>query len=113
MAPQRPRKILRSPRMAGRAALGYWDALILGIVEGITEYLPVSSTGHLILTTKILSLEDTEGHKAFEIVIQAGAILAVLGVYAHAVGDMIRGVLGRSPGGLRLAVRLVLAFAVT
>lgn len=57
------------------------QAVILGIVEGITEFLPVSSTGHLILTVKLLSIPSTEFVKSFEIFIQSGAILAVLILY--------------------------------
>ena len=60
----------------------YAQALILGVVEGITEFLPVSSTGHLILASKLFGLESTEFLKTFEIAIQAGAILAVLVLYA-------------------------------
>lgn len=56
-------------------------AIILGIVEGITEFLPISSTGHLILTAKILGLTQTEFLKSFEISIQVGAIFAVLVLY--------------------------------
>ena len=56
----------------------WYDALILGIVEGVTEFLPVSSTGHLILASKLMGIEQTEVHKTFEVVIQLGSILAVI-----------------------------------
>ncbi len=56
-------------------------ALILGIVEGITEFLPISSTGHLILTGKLLNLQDSEFLKSFEIAIQLGAIFSVVALY--------------------------------
>jgi undecaprenyl-diphosphatase len=93
--------------------LEFWQAAVLGIVEGLTEYLPVSSTGHLILTSKLLGLPESEGLKSFEVVIQAGAILAVVGVYFNRIGLMIRGLFGKSPDGLRLVLRLGLAFAIT
>lgn len=57
-------------------------ALILGLVEGLTEFLPVSSTAHLILTSKLLHLPNSEFIKFFEVFIQSGAILAVLMIYA-------------------------------
>lgn len=56
-------------------------ALILGIVEGVTEFLPISSTAHLIITNRLLNLSQTEFHKLFEVFIQAGAICAVIVVY--------------------------------
>ena len=55
----------------------YIHALILSIVEGITEFLPISSTGHLILTANLLGIPQTEFVKSFEIIIQLGAIFAV------------------------------------
>ena len=59
----------------------YLQAFILSLVEGITEFLPVSSTGHLILTSHLLGLAQTEFLKSFEIIIQLGAILAVVVLY--------------------------------
>lgn len=61
--------------------MSYLEALILGVVEGITEFLPISSTGHLILTTSLLGIEHTEFVKTFEIAIQFGAILSVVALY--------------------------------
>lgn len=57
-------------------------AVVLGVVEGLTEFLPISSTGHLIVVAKFLRLPDSEFLKSFEIIIQLGAILAVVVLYA-------------------------------
>ena len=88
------------------------DAGILGVVEGLTEFLPVSSTGHLILMARWLGLDlDDPGVKAFQIVIQAGALLAVIGIYRRQVGAMTQGILGRNPEGLNLLWCLLAGFA--
>lgn len=58
--------------------MGIFEAIILGIIEGITEFLPISSTGHLILGSKIMGLEQTDFLKTFEVAIQLGSILAVV-----------------------------------
>ncbi len=93
------------------------NAVILGIVEGLTEYLPVSSTGHLILASHLLGLDNPtipadvqQGIKAYEIVIQAGAILAVLGLYWRHVQRMFFGLFGRDAGGRALLLQLFVAF---
>lgn len=86
------------------------SAAIMGCVEGLTEFLPVSSTGHLILTARWLGLKDDAGVDAFTIVIQAGALLAVIGLYLKSVRAMALGVTGKDPRGLALAVQLVAAF---
>ncbi len=61
--------------------MSFLDAIILGIVEGITEFIPVSSTAHLMMTSRILQISQTEFLKSFEIIIQLGAIAAVLFIF--------------------------------
>ncbi len=83
-------------------------ALILGIVEGLTEFLPVSSTGHLILAGDLLHFNDERG-KLFEIVIQSGAILAVCWEYRARIAGVITG-LPRDRAAQRLVLNLLVAF---
>ena len=77
------------------------EAVILGVVEGVTEFLPISSTGHLILTTRLLGMEATEFVKSFEVAIQLGAVLAVVTRY------------GRLLTNLRMVRVLAVGFAPT
>ena len=88
----------------------WWKALILGIVEGVTEYLPVSSTGHLLLTQRALGIPQSESADAFAICIQAGAIVAVLGLYFSRVRQMAFGIIGRDRQGLQMALNVIAAF---
>lgn len=82
-------------------------ALILGLVEGLTEFLPISSTGHLILAGDLLNFNDERG-KAFEIIIQAGAILAVCWEYRTKLISVTRG-LGQADAN-RFVFNLFVAF---
>ena len=84
------------------------DAFIMGVVEGLTEFLPVSSTGHLILVSDLLGANDEKG-KVFDIVIQLGAILAVCWEYRARFAKAFAG-LASDPVQQRLAVNLFVAF---
>lgn len=86
------------------------QSLILGLVEGLTEYLPISSTGHLIITQYLLGLEESDALNAYSVCIQSGAILAVLNLYFKRVREMWLGVTGKNPSGLRMAINLLLGF---
>jgi undecaprenyl-diphosphatase len=87
-----------------------WQALILGLVEGLTEFLPVSSTGHLVVTQRLLGIGASEAANAYAVAIQAGAIAAVLGLYRKRVSQMCLGLIGKNPDGTRVLVALLLAF---
>jgi undecaprenyl-diphosphatase len=91
------------------------QAAILGVVEGVTEYLPVSSTGHLLLAQRIMGIgtaseSDKEAADAYAICIQGGAIIAVLGLYFSRVRQMLLGLIGQNPAGLRLLVAVAAGF---
>ncbi|MEM9915680.1 MAG: undecaprenyl-diphosphate phosphatase [Planctomycetota bacterium] len=99
----------------------WWQAIILGIVEGLTEYLPVSSTGHLLVVQALLgigteSAQANAAANAYAICIQAGAILAVLGLYWKRVKQCSAGWAGKvgvGPGdetGFRIGLNMLVAF---
>jgi len=90
--------------------MNWIEAIIVGIVEGITEYLPVSSTGHILLAQRTMGIPDNEASKAFAIVVQAGAILAVLGIYFQKARGMAEGLVGKNQEGLLLVRNVLLAF---
>lgn len=83
-------------------------ALVLGVVEGLTEFLPISSTGHLILAGALLDF-DGEKAKVFEIVIQTGAVLAVVWEYRARFAKVLGG-LGSDPTARRFALNILVAF---
>lgn len=98
------------------------QAVILGVIEGITEYLPVSSTGHLLLAERIMGIGDDpyqspakwernkEAEDAYTICIQAGAILAVLWLYFGRLKQISRGVIGKDSAGRRLLANVAAGF---
>jgi undecaprenyl-diphosphatase len=87
-------------------------ALVLGIVEGLTEFLPVSSTGHLVLAGHLVGLSDEDpATSSFEIVVQLGAILAVVAHYRTLLIERARGLVSRDPAALRLLSAIAIAFA--
>ncbi|TFH18313.1 MAG: undecaprenyl-diphosphate phosphatase [Lentisphaerales bacterium] len=106
------------------AAIHMREAATLAVVEGLTEYLPISSTGHMILVGHLMKLTvfgrdrswlgreviKSPAVDAYEIVIQLGAVLAVLGLYRKRVAQIGLGLLGQNKAGLRLAGLLAVAF---
>lgn len=86
----------------------YFNAVLLGLVEGLTEFLPVSSTGHLILLVDLIGFQGPPG-RVFEVAIQLGAILAICVVYFRRLWDVAIN-LGRDPRAMRFVVAILLAF---
>jgi undecaprenyl-diphosphatase len=86
-----------------------WIAIILGIVEGITEYLPVSSTGHLILATELLGFKQDQW-ELFNIAIQPGAILAIVVLYWRTFWNVATGLLSMDGGAIAFVRNLLVAF---
>jgi undecaprenyl-diphosphatase len=128
-----------APPEAPAAELSIGDAVILGLVEGVTEFLPISSTGHLIIATHTLGLESQQpltgrdgrplwykkpsarnpagepltpklAADTYIVVIQVGAILAVVLLYWGQLASMVQGLIGRDSAGLRLLRNLFCAF---
>ena len=110
------------PPNAERKLLTTTQAVVLGVVEGFTEYLPVSSTGHLLLTERIMGIGDgpdqsparreqtKEAVDAYTICIQAGAIIAVLWLYFGRIQQILRGLIGRDAAGRRLLFNVAAGF---
>jgi undecaprenyl-diphosphatase len=86
-----------------------WKTVVIGLVEGLTEFLPVSSTGHIILAEEVLHFEGPPG-KVFDIVIQLGAILAVCFLYRAKIWSTVTGVVRRDPLALHFAAAVIIAF---
>ena len=97
-----------------RKAMTLTQGVILGVVEGLTEYLPVSSTAHLLLTQNLMGIGksglEKDAGDSYQIVIQAGAILAVLWLYFPRVKSVVLGLFGRDPWGLRMLINLLAGF---
>ena len=90
----------------------FLKAAVMGIVEGLTEFLPISSTGHLILANALMDFggsAGTEKAKVFEIAIQTGAIFAVILVYLQRIKDTVTG-LGSDPVAQRFALNVIIGF---
>ncbi len=100
---------------AASTDLPLWKAIILGLVEGITEYLPISSTGHLLVIGHLLGLGDVAGNEkvaldAYAVIIQFGAIAAVLAISWRRVLSVLNGLIGRDVVGRKLLIALTVAF---
>jgi len=102
------------PRAPMQPGISPAQAMILGIVEGLSEYLPVGSTGHLHVVESLLGLWATPEGKsamdAYAICIQIGAIIAMLIISFGSIKAMARGIVGHNRDGLRLLGNLVVAF---
>jgi undecaprenyl-diphosphatase len=116
------RSLSTSASREDTVAMTAGQAMILGVVEGLTEYLPVSSTGHLLMAERLMGIgaspsasakerqRTKDAADAFTICIQAGAIIAVLGLYFRRVRQMLGGLAGRDPDGSRLLVNVMAGF---
>jgi undecaprenyl-diphosphatase len=89
--------------------LEYIKALVLGVVEGLTEFLPVSSTGHLLLVQRFFGFDDDDFGKTFAVLIQFGAILALLSIYFSRIWRLATGMFS-DPAARRFVVGVLIAF---
>ena len=89
--------------------MNWLDAVLMGVIEGLTEFLPVSSTGHLILLGDRLG-QNGPAAKTLEIVIQAGAVLAVVVYYRVRLANLLKGLFREDPAAIRLTMALAVAF---
>jgi undecaprenyl-diphosphatase len=101
--------------VGGNKDLSAPQAVILGLVEGISEYLPISSTGHLLITEELLKLRNgsqasRDALDSYTVIIQFGAILAVLVMYRKRVITIFQGLLGKSESGRTLLIASIVAF---
>jgi undecaprenyl-diphosphatase len=90
-------------------ALYLIKAFVLGVIEGLTEFIPVSSTGHLILVGDWMNFQSGQG-KVFEVVIQLGSILAVMWVFRARLLRLVRGTLTGVPSEMAFTRNLIIAF---
>src|SRR4051812_37938973 len=86
-----------------------FKAFVLGVVEGLTEFLPVSSTGHLLLVQRFFGFEDGEFGKTFAVLIQFGAILALLSIYFFRLWRLAVGVFN-DPAARKFVIGVLIAF---
>lgn len=104
----------QTTKEAEDSPLSLAEAVLLGVVEGVTEYLPVSSTGHLLLTEHVLGISGDEqlntAADSYAIAIQFGAILAVVLLYWRRLLSLLRGLIGRDRDGRKVAIALILSF---
>ncbi len=87
----------------------YFKALVLGVVEGLTEFLPVSSTGHLLLVQRFFGFDDDDFGKTFAVLIQFGAILALLSIYFSRIWRLATGMFS-DPAARRFVIGVLIAF---
>ena len=90
-------------------AFDFFKAFVLGVVEGLTEFLPVSSTGHLLLVQRLFGFDDEDFGKTFAVLIQFGAILALLSIYFARIWQIALGML-HDPAARRFVIGVLLAF---